>query len=103
VEPLLIYGPHGSASVLDGQLENIRMPVLLVHHRRDLCHVTPPEDVPAIAARLRHATKLHTLLFAGGKPPESEDCQAKSAHGFFGIEEEVVDGIVRWMVSARPR
>ena len=91
------------ANVHAGNLEAIRVPVLLVHHRDDQCRVTPPTEVPEIAARLRNASKVETLLFDGGKHPESGACQAKSAHGFFGIEERVVGATVRWMIAALPR
>ena len=91
------------ANVYEGDLENIRMPVLIAHHRQDACVVTPVDNLPDLASRLRNATKIETLLFDGGKPAESEDCQAKSSHGFFGIEQEVVGAIVRWMMAAVPR
>jgi pimeloyl-ACP methyl ester carboxylesterase len=91
------------ATVYEGDLENMKMPVLLAHHREDLCGVTPVANVPDVAGRLRNAVKTETLLFEGGKPPESGACQARSAHGFFGIEDEVVGAIVRWMIAAQPR
>jgi pimeloyl-ACP methyl ester carboxylesterase len=91
------------ATVHDAALETVRVPVLLVHHRHDPCRVTPADDIPALAARFRSAARLETLLFEGGRPAESRACQPKTAHGFFGIEDEVVGAIVRWMIAARPR
>jgi len=39
------------------------------------------------------------LMFEGGDDPISKPCQARSAHGFLGIEEKVVDATVRWMLA----
>ena len=54
--------------------------------------VTAPEGQPVATA----------ILFAGGRPPQSDPCKARAQHGFFGIEQEVVAAIVRWMVETIP-
>jgi hypothetical protein len=33
----------------------------------------------------------------GGAPPTSAPCEAKSQHGFFGIEAEAVDTIAKFI------
>jgi hypothetical protein len=59
---------------------------LVVHHRNDECHVTPPHYAKTIAARLG----AKPVYFEGGLPPISSACQARAAHGFLGIEPAVV-------------
>ena len=88
-----------SANVHDAELQEIKVPSLIVHHKRDECGVTPAYAVPGFAAKLKNATKVGTLLFDGGDTPISGPCQAQSAHGFLGIEEKVVADIVSWMLA----
>lgn len=90
-------------TALDGDLESIRAPVLVVHHREDGCVVTPVDRLDRLTRRLTGATKVETLLFEGGRPAESEPCQARSPHGFFGIEGRVTEAIVGWMRANGPR
>jgi hypothetical protein len=37
------------------------------------------------------------MLFSGGSPPISDPCEARSAHGFLGLEAEVIGQIAGWM------
>lgn len=89
------------ATALDGDLEAIMAPVLLVHHKADDCSVTPVWGVSKIADRLKKSRKVETILFTGGDPERSSSCKALSKHGFIGIEEKVVDRIVTWMTANR--
>ncbi len=86
-------------TVHDADLDRIRVPALIVHHKFDECHVTPAYGVSRLASSLRNAAKVETLMFEGGDDPISKPCQARSAHGFLGIEEKVVDATVRWMLA----
>ncbi|MBT5457691.1 MAG: alpha/beta hydrolase [Rhodospirillaceae bacterium] len=89
------------AMALDGDLEAITAPVLLVHHKADDCKVTPVWGVSKIADRLKKSSKVETILFTGGDPDRSDSCKALSKHGFIGIENKVVDRIVRWMTQTK--
>jgi hypothetical protein len=72
---------------------SIKIPVLFVHHVGDRCAVTPYGDAARFAAR----SPLITVW--GGKSPQSGDCDAFSAHGYFGKEPETVEQIVNWMLK----
>jgi dienelactone hydrolase len=91
------------ATALDGKLEDITVPALLVHHRADDCVVTPAYGVSAIAKRLKQSPKVETKLFSGGTPSSERACGAISPHGFLGIEGKVVGTIVDWMLTNAPR
>jgi len=93
---------RGKPTALDADLGRIAVPVLLAHHREDACPVTPVEGVERLRAALRRATRVETLLFSGGREAETRRCRPRSAHGFFGIEQEVVGAIVRRMVEITP-
>jgi len=71
----------------------IKAPLLFVHHVGDQCVVTPYSD----AARLSEKYPLVTVF--GGRAAQSDECEALSAHGFFGKESETVEEIVNWMLK----
>lgn len=71
----------------------IRVPIVFVHHASDRCAVTPYGD----AARLSDKYPLITVF--GGLPPQSDECEPLSAHGFLGKESETVAEIVNWMLK----
>jgi hypothetical protein len=84
-------------TVYDAALREIREPVLIVSHQDDAC----PCGGSAAAARLLAAlastlVKEHKIL-TGGSPPTSDVCEAQAPHGFFGIEDSVVEFIADWI------
>ena len=90
-------------TIFDAPLVKISVPVLMVHHRRDACRVSPPAGAGQILSRLRPGPARKTLLFDGGPPSQSNPCRGRSPHGFFGIEERVVGAITRWMIASGKR
>lgn len=83
--------------VFDVDLASIRMPVLIVHHREDACQVTPFDAVASLAEKLVNAKPVGILAYEGGLPPRSAPCEARAQHGYFGLEERVVEDIARWI------
>lgn len=71
-------------------LAQVTVPTLIVSHRKDGCDITPAADAPKLTKRLTKAAKVDVVLLDGGSPPQSEPCQAKSQHGFLGIESQAV-------------
>ncbi len=71
----------------------IKVPLLFVHHVSDHCAVTPYSD----AARLVQAHSLITVF--SGSSPQSDPCEAFSAHGFLGKESETIAETVNWMLK----
>jgi len=88
-----------SRGVLDAGLKNVTVPTLVVAHHADNCSVTPPEDANRILELLERSPHKELLFFEGGLPSQSDACQAKSAHGYFGIEERVVDAIAGFILK----
>ena len=87
-------GGRRAGPVLGGfNFAAIASPLLFVHHREDACRTTPYSE-----AR-RAADKYPLISVTGGKPAESDPCEALSAHGFLGKEEETVDAMVSWMLK----
>lgn len=88
------------ATAMDAKLEDIRVPVYLVNHRNDECYVTPAENLPDIKKRLSKSPRVDIRLFSGGYTRSSNVCQARTHHGFLGIEKEVIADIAGWIGSA---
>ena len=86
--------------VTDLALDRIRVPTLVVAHEDDECWATPPDGAERIANGLVNAPKVAVKMFSGGDEPRSKPCQARSAHGFLGIEQDVVAAIAAFIKSA---
>ena len=79
---------------------NIRVPVLVVHHRYDACKSCNPLDLPPMMEALRGAPVKKMILVEGGSP-RGDPCEALHYHGYHGIEQQVVDAIADWIRSPK--
>jgi Lysophospholipase len=84
--------------VLGAGLGSIRVPALVVRHKDDACAFSAPSAGPKLLEALTNAPRKALLSFEGGLPAQSEACEAKSAHGYLGIEAEVVAGIAAFIL-----
>ncbi len=84
-------------TVFTADLDRIAVPTLIVSHRGDRCVVTPPSDAADIRKGLTHSPRTEVVMVEGGSPPRSNECEAYSEHGYYGIETEVVDRIAAWI------
>jgi hypothetical protein len=78
-------------------LSQIAVPALVVSHRKDACRFTPAADAAKLKDRLTKAAKAEVVLLDGGAAPVSDPCEAKSQHGFFGIEAQAVDTVAKFI------
>jgi len=90
---------NDSDTVLTAALEKITVPVLIVNHRDDKCFAAPPNDADAIARRLTASPRVEKMVFTGGTPPKSGECEPLAPHGYFGIEDKVVSDISAWILK----
>jgi hypothetical protein len=68
--------------------------VLAIHHKQDACKATKPKVIENIKRKAYNSFKVETKLFSGGYEPISNNpCQARTYHGYLGIEQDVVDYI----------
>ena len=82
--------------MLDVQLADIAVPVLVVHNRDDGCRVSPFGDAAGGMARMQHAPVKELIAVSGGIV-RSAPCEALAPHGYYGIENQVVPGIIAWI------
>lgn len=82
-------------SVLTAPLHEITVPVLIVHHRQDACHVTPFSAMPELMAALKAARTVE-LIEAEGGTNYGNPCHS-GHHQFQGIEADVTRDIADWI------
>lgn len=80
-------------AVTEMELQQIKIPTLVIGHTEDGCRKTPPEGSEEIADMLVNSKKVEVKMFSGGDEPISKPCKAMSYHGFLGIENDVVSHI----------
>lgn len=73
-------------------------PTLIVHHRRDGCHLTPPSAVEPFkawgGARVR-------VVWLDGGTDQGHPCQARGYHGFAGLDGRVVGAVAAFARGRR--
>ena len=71
-------------------------PTLIVHHRHDHCHVTPPGAVEPFKAW--GGAKVRVVWMDGGVNA-GHSCRANASHGFNGLDGKVVAVIARFVTG----
>lgn len=67
--------------------------LLWVHHEADPCAYTPYRSAQQFAAKSRSPL----LTVRGGGPERGKACEARTAHGFVGVEAETVLAMRAWV------
>jgi hypothetical protein len=80
------------------QLDRLRIPVLVVHHVDDGCSHCSYADISKLMDKLDKVSKKELLPVKGGVS-QGDPCEARSYHGFNGIETHVVKRIAEWMLA----
>lgn len=80
-------------------LDRVTVPALVVAHKDDACRVTPPYKAPEIVDRLTGSPRKALVMMEGGRPAQSDPCEAMAAHGFFGVEVETVEAMLNFMLK----
>lgn len=95
-----LTGPSGAGDLQGVDLEAVAAPTLIATNRDDMCPVTRPEDAAELRERLASSPRVQVLFFKGGSAPLTDPCDPLAGHGFFGIEQRVIDAIARWIKHA---
>ena len=74
-------------------------PTLVVHHRQDACRVTLPSGVDPFVAW--SSGKVRKVVWLDGGISTGDPCQARSYHGFNGIDGAVVSAVASFAASPR--
>jgi hypothetical protein len=84
--------------VSEAPLQDVKVPVLLVHHKDDGCYVTPYDAMPGLTAALTASPRV-ALITAQGGSNNGNPCHA-GHHQFQGIEAAVAKDIADWVKAA---
>jgi pimeloyl-ACP methyl ester carboxylesterase len=79
------------------RLEEIKLPVLMIHHEADACFACVPSEAKNIFANIKNAKNKDFLMVKGGGPVDGDPCQNQHWHGFIGVERQVTSHIVKWI------
>lgn len=82
-------------SVLLAPLQDVKTPVLIVHHKADACRFTPYAAMPALMAALKSAGKIELIPVEGGTN-HGNPCHS-GYHQFQNIEAAVTKNIADWI------
>ena len=84
--------------VPDMAIDQLKMPVLVVHHEQDACRACLYSDVPRLMRKLTPVARKELLTFRGGES-HGDPCEALSYHGYNGLESNVVARIGSWIAA----
>jgi hypothetical protein len=84
-------------TVFDADPQDVRVPALVLANQDDRCDVAPPSMAPKIAAAMSQDPDVKVAAVSGGVSQSSKDCGSLSPHGYYGIENQVVNLICDWM------
>jgi hypothetical protein len=87
-------------TVADAAPGTIAIPTLVGHHEYDQCPFTPYRDAVGLVKAFKRAPRVESSTFEGGEAPRSEPCEAFSAHGYLGLDAQVVTAIAAWIKGA---
>lgn len=83
-------------------LHNVTVPLLAVAHRDDSCRGTPPEGAQRIVSAATASPDATARFFTGGRNRGRQACGIETHHTFFGIEDQVVSAIARYIAQHTP-
>jgi dienelactone hydrolase len=81
-------------------LQNIVIPVLVVHHEKDGCKYCAYSQIPSVMEKFTSTPKKELLTFKGGEN-RGDPCEALAYHGFNGLEKDVVARIAEWIIQTK--
>ena len=93
----LFTGTRNGPALSGTRMEELRSPLLWVHHENDPCRYTQYSD----ARRYAERTMSPLLTVRGGGPQQGDPCEARSFHGYIGVERETVLAMRSWVKTGQ--
>ncbi len=91
--------PSFQQAIGNNPLRAREIPMLVVAHRKDACPHTNA-DVTRRFEEWMKGGKLE-VVWLDGPQGSGDPCEAQSAHGFFGIDSQVVQTVTGWIKARR--
>jgi len=86
-----------TGAIATQRIGELKMPVLVVHHKNDACKICAPSEAARIIDGLKSASYKKLIQIDGGSNPEGDVCEAMHWHGFINFEKETVKLITDWI------
>jgi pimeloyl-ACP methyl ester carboxylesterase len=84
-------------------LANVKVPVLVMHHKNDQCPACEPGQAHRILDAMPNAPVKKLLFVEGGdRFPTGDPCEALHFHGYIGMEKEAVGQVTGWIANPAP-
>jgi len=93
-----ILSDRASRPVPAMALQNLAIPVLVVHHEQDGCKLCAYGEIPALMQKLGPAPRKELVTIKGGND-RGDPCEAFAYHGFNGQEPDAVARIAEWILA----
>ncbi len=84
---------------IQGNKAKAQVPMFVIGNKKDSCEFTRPASIDAFKA-WRGDQKLDVLLL-DGPAGSGHPCEAQAAHGFAGIDDQVVKAVSDWIKSRK--
>jgi len=88
---------HAPGNLASQRLEDVKLPVLMVHHEADACFACVPSEAKNLFGKFNNSQKKDFLMVKGGGPVTGDVCQNQHWHGFIGVERQVTSYIIDWI------
>ena len=80
-----------------GDAKRLRLPTLIVGHRKDACQYTLPASIDTFRKWHEGGGGASTTIMLDGPAGTGDPCEARSAHGFADIDGQVVAAVAKWV------
>ncbi len=85
---------------IQGKAEKAQIQMLVIGHKKDECKYTLPASIEAFQ-RWRGGDMLEIVMLDGPQGT-GHPCEAQAAHGFIGIDDQVVKTVSDWIKRQKP-
>ncbi len=80
-------------SIIELGLNRVRVPALVLAHKKDGCKHTPPSGAARIVKALTASPNADSKIFSGGRTKGGDPCLPRSYHTFYGIEDKAIAAV----------
>jgi hypothetical protein len=81
----------------DNDAKRLQVPTLVVGHKKDRCRWTAPASVATFKAWYEKGGRTLDVVILDGPDGSGDPCEARAAHGFAGIDGQVVAAVGGWI------
>ena len=93
-------GPRASwISVPSAALNQVTVPVVIVHHRNDGCSGSTFAACKKYPRNLTASPRVGFIEVVGGASPSPDPCSGTNYHSFFGRRRHAMEAVVRWIAG----